>query len=182
VLAMVAAWQLIAAYRRGAAISAELRAEMADVPMAPLQLRAWRSMLLVLLGLAAITLLITTAGGAEVFWVDDDVRLAGTLGFIAVLIGHGIVLYAPLQGLRKRGDLDERDRRIVDRAPAFQGLLMILVLAAWVLGLGEAYHDPGAVPVVYLNLIFGSTLLMHPLGMSLGIVIGYRRSDVDAEG
>jgi len=181
VLAGVATWQLVLAYRSRAALSPELKAELAGMPMAAIQVRAWWSLLIGVAAVAAIAALIGTTGGPARFWIDDDIRLVGTGAFILALVAHFVVLYLPLQRLRRDGGLDERDRRIVDRAPAVQSLLIVLTIVAWAIGLAERFHDAGAVPLVFLNLITGSAILAHAIGMSAGILVGYRRSAVDGQ-
>jgi hypothetical protein len=69
--------------------------------------------------------------------------------------------------------LDERDQVILRRAGTTQVTLMILTLAAWLVALPKMFHKQGAVPVVYLYLMFGSVILVTLLGQSLGILIGY---------
>ena len=50
---------------------------------------------------------------------------------------------------------------------------MVLALAAWVIVLGERFHDAGTVPMVYIHLIFGTAILANWLGHAVGIFFGY---------
>jgi hypothetical protein len=53
---------------------------------------------------------------------------------------------------------------------------MAVTLALWVVGLQQAFWGVGAVPMVYLYLIFWSMLIVKSLALPLGVAIGYRRS------
>ena len=77
--------------------------------------------------------------------------------------------------LRKSGQVDERDRLIMERAPRIQFLAVLFSLIAWVIVLTEVFRDQGQVPVIYLNLIMISTLIIGTIAQSLGILIGYWR-------
>ena len=77
--------------------------------------------------------------------------------------------------LRKPGQVDERDRLIMGRAPMVQLLAVIFSLVAWVIVLTELYWDKGQVPVVFLTLIMISTLIISTIAQSAGILIGYWR-------
>ena len=46
-------------------------------------------------------------------------------------------------------------------------------LAAWMISLTEHFREQGAVPVVYLYLIFGSVILMNIISQAIGILLGY---------
>jgi len=70
---------------------------------------------------------------------------------------------------------DERDLRVLDRAPRVQSVAMILTLAAWLTFLTLRYHGAGAVPMVFVYLIFFSSLIAYSLGLSLGVLMGYRK-------
>jgi len=74
------------------------------------------------------------------------------------------------------GALQERDRAILASAPAGQAPAMIITLAAWPVGLIEAYHGAHLVPSVFLYLIFWSCLMVSVLTLLAGVVVGYRRS------
>jgi hypothetical protein len=52
---------------------------------------------------------------------------------------------------------------------------MILTLAVWMICLSLGYHDTGAIPMIFIYLIFFSALLANGLGLSLGIILGYRK-------
>jgi len=54
---------------------------------------------------------------------------------------------------------------------------VIIQLVAWVISLSESYWDQGQIPVVFLYLIFMSTLIVSTVAQSIGILIGYRRME-----
>jgi len=140
--------------------------------MAPLQKRALYG-----LGIGivfAIALIVVFIAKGDVTTFDED------LGFR--LIVYALWVGAPLAylivvnlTLRKPGQVDERDRLIMERAPMAQLLAVIFSLVAWVIVLTELYWDKGQVPVVFLTLIMISTLIISTLAQSLGILIGYWR-------
>ena len=140
--------------------------------MAPLQKRALISLLM---GLALAIALVV------VFVTRDLNAYATDLGFrlivYALWIGVPVVylLLINLTRLSKLKQVDERDRLIKDRAPKIQWLSVIFTLVVWYIILNDLYWDQGQLPVVYLTLIFISTLVISTLAESLGILIGYWR-------
>ena len=71
--------------------------------------------------------------------------------------------------------MDERDLAIMRRAPLIQLWAVLLSLVAWTIGLTEVYWNEGAVPVLFLYLIFFSGLMVSTIAQSLGVLIGYWR-------
>jgi len=140
--------------------------------MAPLQKRALISLLM---GLALAIALVV------VFVTRDINAFATDLGFrlivYALWIGVPVVylLLINLTRLSKLKQVDERDRLIMNRAPKIQWLAVIFTLVAWYVILNDVYWNQGQLPVVYLTLIFISTLVISTLAESLGILIGYWR-------
>jgi hypothetical protein len=115
--------------------------------------------------------------GPQVYWDNDHVRLTvmavlfallGVFSFVGIRAGFWL----------KQGDavLDERDRSILAGASAGQSGAILITLAAWQIGLAEAFHGTHQVPMVFLYLIFWSCLVMTLLAWLAGIVLGYKRS------
>jgi di/tricarboxylate transporter len=141
--------------------------------MAPLQKRALYSLVIGLI--LAITLIGVFLAKGDVTTFDEDLgfRLIVYSLWIGVPVAYLIVMN--LTPLRKLKQIDERDRLIMSRAPRIQLLAVIFSLVVWITVLTEAYWDQGQVPVVFLTLIFISTLVISTLAQSLGILIGYWR-------
>ena len=72
--------------------------------------------------------------------------------------------------------LVERDRAILERAPAVQSVTTLLVLAAWMVLLTERFSSTGAVPVAWLQVVFWSCVMVHALGLPAGVLVGYRKA------
>ena len=149
-----------------------------DVELAatPLQ-RTSRWTLAVGLLLAAAAAGVVIRFGPEVTYDDDRVRLAFTLLLLAVVVVlSGAHMLLKTAADRNASLMDERDRAILERAPAIQGAGTILTLAVWVIGLTERFHQAGAVPLFYLMLLFWSCLVVNLLALPIGVLMGYRRS------
>jgi hypothetical protein len=115
--------------------------------------------------------------GAERFYQDDTIRVAVTLLLMAaLLVLAGFGFRASHWARQRTGPLDERDRAILEQAPAIEGGPMIVTLALWVVGLQQTFWSAGAVPLVYLYLVFWSVLMVKALALPVGVLIGYRRS------
>lgn len=145
------------------------------VPATTLQRTAFWGVIagLVVIG-AAVWMLV--ARGPEVVFDDDTMRLQ----FMGIVL-TGIALFATLAigvyvVLTRRARLDERDLAVLSRAPMVQGGLMLVTLAAWVIGLQETFRGQPGVPMTYLHLIFWSCLAANMLAWPIGILIGYRRT------
>jgi len=149
------------------------------IPMTPLERRAWFGLAIGLLVSSALVTLFT-ARGATGFYEDTRLRLTS----YAIFLG-GVALYAVMLRLTraKPGEvaIDERDRRILARAPALQGPVVLWSLAAWSIGLTEVYWDTGSVPIVFPTLMFWSCVLLYLLALPASIVIGYLVGAADAE-
>ncbi len=140
--------------------------------MAPLQKRALYSLVIgVVLAIALIVVFIAK-GDVTTFNEDLGFRLIVYALWVGVPLAYLIVMNLTL---RKLGQVDERDRLIMERAPRIQLLAVIFSLVAWVIVLSEVYWDRGQVPVVFLTLIMISTLIISTIAQSLGILIGYWR-------
>lgn len=175
ILALVAGLLVLAiAARAGAPSATSLPADV-ELPATHLQRLARR-------GLAAGLVLALAAGGLLVaygparLYESDRLRL----GFTALLLGIAAVFLIAKARLRvwtRRGDgtLDERDRAILERAPAFQSGAMLVTLAVWIVGLVERFHGAGAVPHYYLYLVFWSCWVVDLLALPVGVLVGYRR-------
>jgi hypothetical protein len=111
--------------------------------------------------------------GAVAYWENDSFRLTVTGIFIAGLVLYSIVLLSGVAAGKRNGTMDERDRRILSHAPNAQSAAAILTLAAWMMSLSEHFREQGAVPVVFLYLIFGSVILMNIISQAIGILLGY---------
>lgn len=174
VLALVAGFALVWLRARRARPVREPLQPGTELPATLLQRASWR-----MLGAG----LLPAAGAAAVVWVngaertntDDGVRLLFTLLLLLAIGGvSGATIWLRGKAGNER-EVDERDRAILERAPAAQGAGVLVVLAVWVVGLAEQFWSTGAVPVFYLYLVFWSCLLVHLLALPVGIIAGYRR-------
>ena len=144
--------------------------------MAPLQKRALYGLIFGVAWAVAIVAVFVTRGGVNAFNADVGFRLIVDGLWVGGLVVY-LVLFRTIIG--KPGKFDERDRLIMDRAPRVQWMAVIITLVAWTLALSEAYHDVGQVPVVFLFVIFMSSLIVSMIAQSAGILIGYRRMERD---
>ena len=140
--------------------------------MAPLQKRALYGLVFGVVWSITIIVVFILKGGISTFNEDVGFRL-----IIDGLWVGGLVVYLILMNLtlRKPGQVDERDRLIMERAPRIQFLAVLFSLIAWVIVLTEVFRDQGQVPVIYLTLIMISALIISTIAQSLGILIGYWR-------
>ena len=148
-----------------------------ELPDTPLQ-RASRWSLGTGLVLTALAVGVVAAHGPGAMMANDTARLLFTVLVVAALVafsGPGIVA-AKLGTGREGGALDERDRAILERAPAVQGLGAVMTLAIWTLGLMERFHETRVVPLDLVILLFWSCLVVYAMGLPMGILVGYRRS------
>ena len=150
----------------------EERAEMAAAPMPALKKRALLGLSIGALTAAIVTWMVATNGAAE-YWDNDDLRLAVAVVFVAGLVAHSLVpaLFMLKDELANR--IDERDQAILARAPVVQSTAVLLALASWMVSLAQRFHEQGAVPMVYMYLIFGSIILVMMIAQSFGVLLLY---------
>jgi hypothetical protein len=139
--------------------------------MAPLQKRAFYSLLI---GLAMAITLVVVFVTRDIYTFDTDLnfRLIVYALWIGVPLAYLLIVNLTL---RKPGQIDERDKLIMERAPKIQFIAVLLSLIAWVITLTEAFWSQGQVPIIFLTLIIISTLIVATLAQSLGIIVGYWR-------
>jgi len=140
--------------------------------MAPLQKRALYSLVIGVVFAIALIVVFIAKGDVTTFDEDLGFRLIVYALWVGVPLAYLIVVNLTL---RKPGQVDERDRLIMGRAPKVQLLAVIFSLVAWVIVLTELYWDKGQVPVIYLTLIMISILIISTIAQSVGILIGYWR-------
>ena len=150
------------------------------LPMTLLAKRAWWSLGIGLALTTAIVVVFSIRG----FAAYSESR---EMQFLVLALFIGAVLASLLVdpfGLPGRGNrpTDERDQLVVARAPRAQSVAMILTLAGWVTVLTVSFRGTGAVPMVFVYLIFFSVLIAYALGLSAGILLGYRRMARHGEG
>lgn len=170
--AVVAFALMIRSWPARADLTPEERAEMAGAPMPRLQKRAWWGC-----GISfatfATTATILVNQGAAAYWENDDLRTLVVMIFIGGLFAYVGVVLGWLAKAEMTGKLDERDQLILGRAPTAQFASMFLTMAAWLVILPKMFHDEGAIPVVYLYLMFGSLVMVALWAQSVGILLGY---------
>jgi uncharacterized membrane protein len=140
--------------------------------MAPLQKRALYSLIIGFILTIILVATLIAQGDISSFDRDPDLRLI----LYSVIIGVPLVYLILVNlTLRKPTQIDERDRRIVERSSRTQWLATILSLVIWTIVLTEIYRDQRQVPIIFLTLIFVSALIISALAQSLGIILGYWR-------
>ncbi|MFP3879803.1 MAG: hypothetical protein ACLFVA_02460 [Dehalococcoidia bacterium] len=138
--------------------------------MAPLQKRALYSFVIGLVLTIALIPVLVLQGDITAF--GEHLRLR--LFMYTVLIGVPLIYLILVNlTLRKPSQVDERDRLIIERSARAQWLAVIFSLVIWTIVLTEIYRDQGQFPIVFINLIFMSALIISPLAQSLGILVGY---------
>ena len=142
--------------------------------MAPLQKRALYGLIFGVVWAVAIIVVFIMRGGVNAFNTDVGFRLIIDGLWIGGLVVY-LILFRTI--MRKPGKFDERDKLIMDRAPKVQWMAVIVALVVWMITLSEIYHDVGQVPVVFLFLIFMSSLIVSMVAGSVGILVGYRRME-----
>ncbi len=142
--------------------------------MAPLQKRALYSLVIGVVFAVALIVIFIVKGDVTTFDEDLGFRLMVYALWVGVPLAYLIVVNLTL---RKPGQVDERDRLIMERAPRFQFLAVLFSLTAWVIVLTEVFRDQGQVPVIYLTLILISTLIIGTIAQALGILFGYWRGE-----
>lgn len=148
--------------------------------MAPLQKRAWYGLTIGILWAAVTIVVFITGGGIEEFTKNQSFRMLMDALFIGWLIVYMIMLVSIL-ALRKprkgKVSVDERDMAILNRAPLIQLWAVIISLVVWAISLTEIYWNQGAVPIMYMYIIFFSSLVVSTVAQSLGILISYWRME-----
>ena len=140
--------------------------------MTPLQKRALYSLAMGVVFTIALIVVFTAKGDVTAFDEDQGFRLIVYALWVGVPLAYLIMVNLTL---KKPGQIDERDRLIMDRAPRVQLLAVMFSLVAWTIALTELYRDQGQIPIIFLTIIFISTLIVSTLAQSLGILIGYWR-------
>ena len=138
--------------------------------MAPLQKRALYSFIIGLVITVALIVILAAQGDVTAIDRDSNLRLV----LYAVLIGVPLAYLILVNiSLKKPTQIDKRDGVIIEKSSRTQWLAVIFSLVAWTIVLTEIYREQGHVPIVFLNLIFMSSLIISTLAQSLGILLGY---------
>jgi hypothetical protein len=140
--------------------------------MAPLQKRALITFIIGLLFTAALIVVFLLVGDVTALDRDANLRYITYAALIGVPLTYLILIDLTL---RKPTELDERDSLIIMKSGRVQWLAVVFSLAAWMIVLTEVYREVRQVPVVFLNLIFISILIISILAQSAGILLGYWR-------
>lgn len=149
--------------------------EDADAPLAPLQKLAWWWLGIGVAAAAPFAAAVAVYGAPR-YYDDDAIRVP-----VTVVLAAGFVIYGVILAVGKRFVatgrvvLDERDRQILEAAPRAQVAAILLVVAAWTVGLMEGFREAGAIPVAYAPVIFWCVVLVAMLALPVGILAGYRR-------
>ena len=138
--------------------------------MAPLQKRALYGLAIGVVWAIAIIVVFIAKGGVTAYTEDQGMRV-----ILAALLIGGLLAYFIMMRLtlRKPGQVDERDRLILGRAPIVQLWAVFISLAVWSIALTEIYWDQGQIPVIFPYLVFMSLFIVNVLAQSIGILIGY---------
>jgi hypothetical protein len=146
-----------------------------EIPTTPMQRTArWGLAGGLVFGAAAAAVLVFF--GPDYVYDTDNVRVVFTLlVFASIAVPGGTAIQLKQRAKAHPENMDERDSAILERAPAIQSVATVITLAVWVVGLGQRFHDAGAVPMFYLYLVFWSCLVVNVIGLPVGILIGYRR-------
>jgi len=146
--------------------------------MAPLQKRAWYGLVIGVVWAIAIIVVFIAKGGVNAYTEDQGMR-----AIVAGLLVGGLIAYSVMMilTLRKPGQVDERDRLIMGRAPVVQLWAVFVSLAVWSIALTEIYWNQGQIPVIFPYLVFMSLFVVNVLAQSIGILIGYWRMGIHAE-
>ncbi len=171
-LAVVPVYLLVRSWRQRARLSAAERAEIAGSPLTRLQKSAWWGLGAGVATLGTVSVLLNVYGVAE-YWGNDQFRLKVLAIFIIGLAACASFLVGAVRLGGDASRLDERDRKVMSQAGAFQTAFIIVTMAIWLVTMGERFHDTGAVPMVYLYLMFGSVVLINFIAQSVGILVGY---------
>jgi len=157
-LAAIPIYALFRIWRGRPRLSDEERSEAAASPLTRLQRNAWLGVAVGVAALGTIAVLI---------------RLAILALFIGALVVCAILLSASAAARKKKSRFDERDRQVLAQAGTYQIGFVLISLAIWLVALGERFHAEGAVPMVYLYLMFGSIVMISFIGQAAGILLGY---------
>jgi uncharacterized membrane protein len=144
------------------------------IPTAPLQRRAWWGLGIGVVATVLILSVFFTKGVAS-FHEERGTRLLVLGIFLAGVAAYLIAVALTHHQTGGEILMDERDRMIMNRAPAVQLIAVLISLAIWSIVLTEMYWDQGAVPIVYPYLIFWSVFIVNILAGAVGILLGYRR-------
>ena len=142
--------------------------------MAPLQKRAWYSLMIGVVFAIALIVIFIAKGDVTNFDEDLGFRLIVYALWVGVPLAY-LVIMGPI--LRKPGQVDERDKLIMEKAPQVQYLAVLFSLVAWSLALTEVYWDQGQIPIVFPTIMLISILIISTLAQSIGILVGYWRMD-----
>lgn len=137
--------------------------------MAPLQKRALYSFVIGLILTTAIMAVFVAQGDITEFDTNLNLRLILYAAVVGVPLIYLILMNITL---RKPTQVDERDKLIIEKSGKVQWIAVIFLLVAWTIALTEIYGDQGQVPIVFLNLILPSTIIISTLALSLGILLG----------
>lgn len=171
-LAAVPIYALVRIWLGRPRLTDEERTEAVASPLTLLQRNAWLGVAVGAATLGTIAALIHTYGVAE-YWNNDSFRLAIVGLFIGSLVVCAALLSASTTARKKASGFDERDRQVLAQAGNYQIGFVLVSLAIWLITLGERFHDEGAVPMVYLYLMFGSIVMISFIGQAAGILFGY---------
>ena len=167
----VTAFGMRALVQRGAPLDPD-----EPLPATPMQ-RLARAGLMVGGFLSAGLVALVLYFGPERTFEEDPIRIGFTVLLVLILVVFAFLALRLMMWLRRDdGTLDERDQTILTGSHAIRSVAVLLTLVVWIIGLQESFWSEGAVPVVYLNLVFWSCLVVSLVALPVGILIGYRRS------
>ena len=175
-LLIAGALVFIASLRTRRALPALELPDGESLPKTELQKRAaWALLGAVVLTVGAASLLVYF--GAQAWWDVDSIRHTVTALMLGVLLVF-LVFTLSVRSLEESGDgrFDERDGLIMGRSCAGVGGAMMVVMAAWMIGLIEAHIETRLVPTYYLYLVFWSLVLTNVIASLAGILLAYRRA------
>ena len=136
--------------------------------MAPLQKRALYGLVLGVVWAITIVVVFIVNGGVSTLSEDT-----GFFWILAGLFAGGLI--ANFLVMRKPGQVDERDKLIMGRAPKVQLWAVFIAMVVWAHSLTQFYGDEGQIPVSFPHLMLYSLFIVNVLAQSVGILIGYWR-------
>ena len=143
--------------------------------MSPIQKSALYG-LVISLSCAIAILILFIVKGATSYHEDASFRIIVTCLFLASFFPYGIMLkFTWRKSADGKINVDERDKKAMERAPSVQLFAVIITLVVWAIALTEVYWDQGQLPIAFPYLIFFSCMIINIIAHSAGILIGYWR-------